>query len=155
LPRQQAGKGKLMDEKASKEEEKRIKEGWIRSKMIIEVLAISESAAELALQRHVEKMGDEDNTLITRTRYHEIQEIEKPAPNVEKAYSKIVDVDVLNKDFDSLVRVVVSYAPSSVEIVEPDKIAMDMGEAQAILNSLSEIIHKFAQAGIGGVMVGT
>lgn len=144
-----------MDEKPGKEEAKRLKEGWIKSKMIIEVLAISESASELALQKHVEKMGEEDNSLITGTKYHETQDIDNPAPDVEKAYSKIVDVDMLTRDFDTLVRVVMSYGPSSVEIVEPEKIKMDMGEAQAILNSLSEIIHKFAQAGIGGVMIGT
>ena len=137
-----------------KEEEKRLKEGWIKSTMIIEVLAVKESAAESALQSHVEKMSKEDNTLITETRYHETKEIDNPMPKIEKAYSKIVDVDVLTKDFDNLVRIVLYYAPSSIEIVEPEKIKMDMGEAQGILNTLSEVIHKFAQAGLGGVMVG-
>ena len=144
-----------MDEKLRKEEEKRLKEGWIKSTMIIEVLAINETSAELALQKHVEKMGKEDRTFITETKFHESREVEKPLPRIEKAYSKIVDVDLLTKDFDTLVRLVVSYAPSSIEIVEPESIKLDMGEAQAILNSLSEIIHKFAQAGLGGVMVGT
>lgn len=144
-----------MDEKTQKTVEKKLKDGWIKSTMIIEVLAVEAGAAESALKNHVEKMGKEDRTIIAETRYHETQVVEKPLPRIEKAFSQIVDVDMITKDFDTLVRLVVSYAPSSIEILEPEKIKLDMGEAQAILNSMSEIIHKFAQAGLGGVMVGT
>jgi hypothetical protein len=144
-----------MDEKTEKRAEKRLKEGWIKSSMIIEVLAITRDAAESSLRKHIEKMGNEDNTMILEATYHDTEELANPTPRIEKAYSKIVDVDVITRNFDQLVRIVVSYAPSSIEVIEPEKIKMDMGEAQAILNSMSEIIHKFAQAGIGGVMVGT
>jgi hypothetical protein len=142
-----------MDEKHQKLADKRLRDGWIKSTMIIEVLAINEDAAKTALEKHVEKMEKEEDTMVLEKRFHEIQEVEKPLPNIEKAYSNIIDVDVLTKDFDQLVRVVVSYAPSSIEIIEPESIKMDMGEAQGILNSVSEIIHKFAAAGLGGVMV--
>jgi len=142
-----------MDEKHKKLADKRLREGWIKSTMIIEVLAINEEAARTALEKHVEKMEKEDNTMILDKRFHEIQEVENPTPRIEKAYSHIVDVDVLTLNFDQLVRVVVSYAPSSIEILEPEHIKLDMGEAQGILNSVSEIIHKFAAAGLGGVMV--
>jgi hypothetical protein len=142
-----------MDDKKAKLAEKRAKENWIKSTMIIEVLAISKEAAQSALKKHVDKMEEEENTMVLDKRFHETQEVKEPAPHIEKAYSQIVDVDFLTKDFDQLVRVVVSYAPSSIEILEPEKIRMDMGEAQGILNSIAEIIHRFAQAGLGGVMV--
>lgn len=144
-----------MGEKGSKLAEKRIKEGWIRSTMIIEVLAVSREAAESALKKHVEKMEGEDGTLITGKKFHETREVERPTPRVEKGYSQIVDVDALTRNLDHLVRLVVSYAPSSIEILEPERLSLDMGEAQGILNSISEIIHKFAAAGLGGVMVST
>jgi hypothetical protein len=142
-----------MDEKTKKLSEKRIKEGWIKSTMIIEILAINKEAADSALKKHVEKIQNEDNTMVLDERYHEIQEVENPTPRIERGFSQIVDVDIITKDFDQLVRVVVSYAPSSIEILEPEKIKLDMGEAQGILNSIAEIIHKFAAAGLGGVMV--
>jgi SepF-like predicted cell division protein (DUF552 family) len=144
-----------MDEKEQKKADKRLKDGWIKSTMIIEILAVNEETTDSALKAHIEKIEGEDHTMVIDTRFHEVREVPNPMPNIEKGYSKIVDVDVLTKDFDTLVRVVVSYGPSSVEILEPEKIRMDMGEAQGILNSLAEIIHKFAQAGLGGVMVGT
>jgi hypothetical protein len=142
-----------MDDKQQRLAEKRIREGWIKSTMIIEVLAINREATESALRKHVDKMVEEEDTMILGREFHEVQEVSKPLPNVEKAYSQIVDVDVLTRNFDQLVRLVVSYAPSSIEILEPEKLSIDMGEAQGILNSIAEIIHKFAAAGLGGVMV--
>jgi hypothetical protein len=142
-----------MDKKTGKLAEKRLKEGWIKSAMIIEVLAISKDAARSALEKHVEKMGDEDAAFILEKRFQQAKAVENPTPRIKKAYSLIVDVDLLARNFDGLVSLVVAYAPSSVEILEPEKITIDMGEAQGILNSMSEIIHRFAQAGLGGVMV--
>jgi hypothetical protein len=142
-----------MDDKQQRLADKRIREGWIKSTMIIEVLAINREAAESALSKHVDKMEQEEGAIIIERRFHETREVEKPAPRIEKAYSRIVDVDVLSRNFDTLVRLVVSYAPSSIEILKPERLSMDMGEAQGILNSISEIIHKFAAAGLGGVMV--
>lgn len=142
-----------MDDKQKKLADRRLKDGWIKSTMIIEVLAINKDAAESALKKHVEKMHHEENTMILEKRFHETQEVENPTPRVEKGFSQIVDVDMLTKNLDQLVRVVVSYAPSSIEILEPEQLRLGMGEAQGILNSISEIIHRFAAAGIGGVMV--
>ena len=144
-----------MDEKKQKLADKRIREGWIKSGMIIEVLAIDRKSAESALMKHTDKIEKEGDTMVLGREFHEVQEVSKPLPNVDKAYSQIVDVEVITRNFDQLVRLVVSYAPSSIEILEPERIKMDMGEAQGILNSIAEIIHKFAAAGIGGVMVST
>lgn len=142
-----------MDDKQKKQAEKRLKDGWIKSTMIIEVLAISKEAAESALKKHVDKMYHEEDTMILEKQFHETQEVENPTPRVEKGYSQIVDVDIMTKNLDQLVRMVVSYAPSSIEILEPEQLRLGMGEAQGILNSISELIHRFAAAGLGGVMV--
>jgi len=61
----------------------------------------------------------------------------------------------LTQNYDKLIYMVMTYAPSSVEILEPGHIKMDIGEAQGVLNSIAELIHKFAAAGIGGVIIGT
>ncbi len=142
-----------MDDKLRKQEEKRLKEGWIKATMIIEVLAVTEEAAKSALEKHVEKISQEEKTLVLEKRFHDSVEVEKPFRNIEKAYSILADVDFMTRDLDQMVKIVVSYAPSSIEILEPEKLKLDMGEAQGILNSMAELIHKFVQSGIGGVMI--
>ena len=144
-----------MDSKLEEKAKKKLKEGWIRSIMSIEVLAVTEEAAKKALEKHVEKMEREDKTLIVKKHFHDVMKVEKPLPNVPVAYSYVVELDVLTENFDKAAYLVMTYAPSSIEIIEPDHIRMDSGEAQGILNSIAEMLHKFAAAGIGGVMIGT
>ena len=45
------------------------------------------------------------------------------------------------------------YGPSSVEIIEPKMVNLKLGEAQGILNSIGDMLHKFVAAGVGGVVI--
>lgn len=144
-----------MDEKTQKLIDKRLKEGWVRSTMMIEVLAVTEQAAKESLEKHMAKMEKEEKAMIYSKKFHEINKVEKPIPRIPEAYSNLVEFELLTENFDKLVYLVMTYVPSSVEILEPKNMSLDMGELQAILNSLAELIHKFAAAGIGGVIIGT
>ncbi|MBI4019946.1 MAG: hypothetical protein HY367_01330 [Candidatus Aenigmarchaeota archaeon] len=135
---------------------KRIKDGWIRTWMMIEVLAVTEEAAKTALQKHVEMMDRETaRSMIYKKHFKEAQKVEKPIPHIESAYSLVVEIEMVAQDFETLAYLVMNYAPSAVEILEPDTVKMDVGEAQGILNSLAEMVHKFAAAGVGGIIVKT
>ena len=132
---------------------KRIKDGWIKSWMMIEVLAVNKEATKDALEKHIEKMKKENKTMVINEDFQEIREIENPSPNIEKAYSQVVELEILTETFDKLMFITMNYGPSAIEILEPTHIKMDMGEAQGILNSISSMIHKFAAAGMGGVVI--
>ena len=135
--------------------DKKVKEGWIKSWMMIEALAVSEDAVKSALEKHVKKMALEKNVMVSRRDFKKIERIEKPLPNIEEAYSGVVELEVLAQNYDNLVTIVMNYAPSAVEILEPKKISIDAGEAQGILNSLSDLIHRFVGMTRGAVMVDT
>jgi hypothetical protein len=138
-----------MDDEANK----KLKNGWIKSWMMIEVLAINKEATEQALKNHIEKMKKENKTMVIKEDYQEIREIENPSPNIERGYSQVVELEILNETFDKLMFITMNYGPSALEILEPENIKMDMGEAQGVLNSISAMIHKFAAAGMGGVVI--
>lgn len=132
---------------------KKLKEGWIKSWMMIEALAANEQAVRGALENHVRKMGLEKNVIIAKKDFKKTQKVDKPFANINVAYSSVVELEVLTKDYDRLVFIVLNYAPSAIEVMEPKKISMDAGEAQGILNSLAEMIHKFVSLTHGGIMV--
>lgn len=142
-----------MDEKTQKLMEKRMKDGWIKSNVMIEVLAVNEETARESLKKHVEKMGKENHVMICHKNFRKIEKVKNPLPNIQEAFSNVVEVEMLTMNYDKLVYMIMAYAPSSVEILEPEHIKLDMGEAQAILNSVAELIHKFAAAGLGGVII--
>ena len=144
-----------MDDKKKGLFEKRLREGWIRSNMMIEVLAVNKETAKSSLKKHIEKMEKEDKAMIYNVEFREIKKVKNPVPNISEAYSNIVELDVLTANYDKLIYMVMSYAPSSVEILEPEHIKIDMGEAQGILNIVADMVHKFAAAGLGGIIIGT
>ena len=142
-----------MDEEMKELVKKREKEGWVKSRMIIEVLAVTEEAAKSSLEKHVDNMGKEENALVYRKEFREIKEMENPMPNVPKGYSNIVELELLTKDYEKLIYLVMTYGPSSTEILSPDNIKLNMGEAQGIVNTVADMVHKFASAGLGGLLI--
>ncbi len=133
---------------------KKLKDGWIKAWMGIEVLAVTSEAADSSLGKHVEKMGKEDCCIIYKQEFKESKQVPNPFKKPEHAYSKVVEVELVAKRFEDLMYLVMNYGPSGVEILEPGEIKLGLGEAQGILNSISELIHKFASRA-GGVIIST
>jgi len=133
----------------------KVKDGWIKAWMAIEVLAVTEGAAETSLKKHVERMEKEDAAIIYRKEFKKSDRADNPFKKGGKAYSKVVEVELVARRFEDLVFMVMNYAPSSIEILEPGQIKLDMGQAQGILNSISELIHKFAMASSGVIAIDT
>ena len=132
---------------------KKINDGWIKSWMMVEVLAVEKDAAEESLKQHIDKLRKENKTEILKADFQAAEEVDNPLPNVAKAYSQVVELELLTENFEKLMFITMNYGPSALEILEPSQIRMDMGEAQGILNSISEMIHRFAAAGVGGVVI--
>jgi hypothetical protein len=57
------------------------------------------------------------------------------------------------KDLFSLINIVIVYGPSSVEIMGPKNKEIKVEEIQRISNVLAGIVHQFASAGIGGIII--
>jgi hypothetical protein len=144
-----------VDGKLGERVAKKLKEGWIHSSMMIEVLAGSEAAATKGLQQHVEKMEKEDKSIIFGKDFSPVTKVDKPLPSLEVGYSHIVELEMLTENFEKLFYIVMRYGPSSVEVHKPESIRLPFGEAQGILNSLAEMIHRYAAAGIGGMIINT
>jgi len=131
------------------------KEGWIKVQFMIEAMAINKEAVSSALEKHVDKMKHEKECLIYKVEDGEIREVNKPTPNIEKGYSKIIEVELLAQSFEKLIMLVVTYGPSAMEIIEPERYDLKMGEMQDILATIAQIIHRYAAMGAGGMVVST
>lgn len=143
----------MSEDKLKDTVEKNVKNGWIRSWMMIEVLAASEETAKNSLEKHISEMCREKKTLVYKKDYKEIKKVENVRPNIPVAYSNVVELELITETFEQLVYLVMNYAPSATEILEPEKLNLEMGELQGIVNSLADIIHKFAAIGLGGVVI--
>ncbi len=133
--------------------DKKRKEKWFELMFTIEALAIEKEIVEKSLKTHVEKLNNVKNVFVYETEFLDTIKVEKPLKNVEEAHSSIVKLKLFIRDLPSLIHVVMAYGPSSVEVIGPKKIEVDLYQIQDITNLLSGIVHQFAAAGVGGIII--
>ncbi len=131
----------------------KISKGWIKSRLWFEVMAVDKETTEKALKEHIEKVKKSKDTLILSEVYEPAQQVDNLRGDVKTAFSQAAKVEVMTKNIEVLLYVVIFFAPSAVEVLEPSKLTIGMETVQTIMNSVSDMIHRFAAQGAGGVVV--
>jgi len=103
---------------------------------IIEGQSKSKEQLEYAQKDLIGKMKKDEMLKITGLEEEEIQK-------GEDNYSTLFSCDVHTKSFEDLSYFVLNYGPSSLELLAPDKIELDRGEAQGLLMDMANMIHTY------------
>lgn len=135
--------------------EEKIEEGWIDAWFAFEVVAITKEAAQEALKKHIEKLGKLRSVILYEKKFSEPKKIEKFSPKIKEAWSQIAETRIAIKSFFDLINIVILYAPSAIEIHSPKEFRVKLEEVQNIANLIAGLIHQFAAAKIGGVVIKT
>ena len=134
------------------EANEKVSEDWFRAWLIFEALAINETVAKDALETLVKKLDNDNRVKIYKKSFGETKKVEKPIQNVDIGYSVTCEINLISKKFDNLAQIAIEYGPSAIEILEPEKFDLSVGEAQSILNSISQMMHRLAASGAGGIV---
>lgn len=129
--------------------------GWIKSRMWFEVLGVEKEVTEKTMKEHLEKVKKEKHTIVLSETFDETVEVKAPFPNVEKAYSQTVEVEMMAQNIESLLYDVIFFGPSAVEVIEPKEVKLGINSLQTILNSVADLIHRYAAQGSGGIVIST
>jgi len=73
-----------------------------------------------------------------------VGEIDKPMEK-DGIFSTWAEVKLLAKDFSTLARISAQYSPIGMEIMRPDRVALDLGEAQGMLLDISQTSQNFTR----------
>ncbi len=133
--------------------DKKRKEGWYEAVFLIEALGVKEEALTKTLKDHVEKFSKTPDTIVYETKYSDVQKVENPFKGVDVGYSQFVEVKFITKTLFLLLNAVILYGPSSVEILGPKNREIKIDEVQNIVNILAGVLHQFAAAGMGGIVI--
>jgi len=128
-------------------------DGWIEAWFAIEALAVNKDVAEEALRKHVEKLARAPDVFVYEAKYSEVEKVENPLKDVKEGYSQVADIKLFIKNIPTLVYIVLVYGPSSVEIIGPGRKEIKIDELQNMANLLSGLVHQFASAGMGGIVI--
>ncbi len=111
----------------------------IKLRCILELMARPKEMAVNALKSIIDKIEENGKKLeISNVKYSEPKEVEN---DFFSAYAEFE----IQGDFDSLFNFVLDYAPSSIEVIEPSKIILDMATLQTSLNDLSGRLNELDQ----------
>ena len=142
-----------MDHEIKEKAEKLRKEKWIESIFMIEAIAVNKEFVEESLKGHIDKLQSIKDVFVYDVQFMETIKIDKPLKNIDEAYSQIVEVKLFSKNVFTLLTLIVLYGPSSIEILGPNSTNVNIDELQHISISIADLIHQFAAAGAGGIVM--
>ena len=119
-----------------KEIKEKIQEGWIRIRMIQELAGYPIAHVESTMDTMNGRLAGMDGVKILEREVHEAKEVHKGI------WSMFADVELLVKDFPTVILILFDFMPSSIEIIEPeDSIKMDVRELSSAINDLVGKMH--------------
>jgi hypothetical protein len=132
---------------------KRKKEEWYELMFSIEALAIDKELVETSIKEHILQLEKAPGVFVYEKKFYDCQEVKNPMKDVEKAYSQAVVLKLFIKDLHTMLISITLFGPSSIEVLGPHKKEISLSEAQNIANNIAGLVHQFAAAGIGGIVI--
>lgn len=131
----------------------KIDQGWILSRMWFEVMAVDKKITKKSLVEHIKKLKKMQDTKVVEEKFDTVKKVENPPKGISGAFTQAVEIQVLTKNVEVLLLDVMMFAPSGVEIIEPKEMKIGIDTLQTIMNSVADMMHRFAATGVGGVVI--
>lgn len=109
--------------------------GFLKVSTIIEMLGAPKEYITSTLKAYVGRIGQDKDIVLLKERY-------APAKKHEKLFSTFVELDMLVKDASTLAFFCFDYMPSSIEIIEPERITYRAADFAAFFNDMQTRLHK-------------
>ncbi len=104
------------------------------ARCIVEIMGAPKEFIAKKLQEHVDKLK-QDNLDVQLEKYAE------PVQN-DKLFTQFVELQIAFKDVQELLDFCFDSMPSSVEILSPDKLQLDMAYFEQLVNDLQAKLHQ-------------
>ena len=124
----------------------------IKAWLAFDVVALDRNVASSSLEKHLDKISSVPAVKEIERKLHEPVETEFRG---KKAYSAAAELTAEFNTFHDLINTIIVYGPSAIEILSPDKMEIDMAEMQDVCNVVAGMMHRFASAGVGGLVINT
>lgn len=131
--------------------------GWIKVWLLFDTQAIDKRSLQELLKALAERIKATEAVKLVEENFSDVKKVDAvdqyQARGIKKAFSQVYECVYLVKDFETLVHLVINFGPSSLEILGPNNIKLDGRQMQNVLITIAEMMHRFALAGRGGVMI--
>jgi hypothetical protein len=120
----------------------------VRAIMIVEMAGRPAEHVKDSLTKHIEILNNVKDAEVHSIKVSEPKEIE----NSNKMFTCFAEADFEIPSFARLSETMFDFMPSSVEVIEPAQVIMNMNEATDLLNNISGRMHRYDEiAKVAGV----
>lgn len=114
-------------------------ETLIKARLVFEAQGKPQKGVENSLMKMVDSIKEVSGVEV-------LDVVKEPAIPVKGTdlFSGLVDVGVQTEKFEKLFFVVLSFGPSAIIVLEPDKLEVGLSELQLALNDLAQVLHGMA-----------
>jgi len=113
----------------------KLEKGYIHARIIIELMGKPKEHIEKTIKEYLKRISEDENFELLS---NDIAEIEPK----DEYFVTFAEIEILCKDVPSLVGFCFDYMPSSIEIIEPEKINYDRYQLSSIINDLQARLHQ-------------
>lgn len=113
--------------------------GWLDVVAIIEIAGKPASHIKEVLEKLLETFAKEKGTKLIYKKVHDAKEREE----AKEVFSTFAELEFLAENLSRVLEFVVDYTPSSIEIVAPKDLALNINDANNILNDIATKIHRY------------
>jgi hypothetical protein len=120
----------------------------VRAIMIVEMAGRPAGHLTESLEKHINILNDVNDIEVHSIKVSEPTEIKmeegaKEVPKDEVMLTAFAEAEFECDSFARLSETMFDFMPSSVEVIEPVNVTMDMGEATNLLNNISGRMHRY------------
>jgi len=125
----------MVSEEEKSEIKGKVAEGKILTRVIIEILGKPKEHIEKALRIVVEKIKEQKDIKVVEEKLFD-------AEKQEEMFSIFAELGVLFMDIETLVGFCFDFMPSSIEILDPQKLSFDSNDFAGLINDLLTKLHQ-------------
>ncbi|HHI04085.1 MAG TPA: hypothetical protein ENL45_00890 [Candidatus Woesearchaeota archaeon] len=125
----------MVNEKEKREIKGKVDEGRILTRIIIEIVGKPKEHIEKALKVVVEKIKEEKDIEI-------VEEQIFNAEKQEEMFNVFAELGILFNNMQTLIEFCFDFMPSSIEILDPEKLSFDSNKFAGLVNDLLAKLHQ-------------
>lgn len=128
-----------------KEIKQKIGEGWIYCRVLIEIVGKPKEHVEKSIKTMVEKIKKEEGIKVMDEHVAEAEKREmatKEKDVIPEMWATFAEMEMLFDDLTTITYFCFEYMPSSIEVLEPQKLAFEALNFSSFLNNLQGRLHE-------------
>lgn len=125
----------MVSEEEKREIKGKVAEGKILTRVIIEIVGKPKEHIEKALKIVLEKIKEQKDINVVEEKLFD-------AEKQEEMFSTFAELGILFKDIETLVGFCFDFMPSSIEILDPEKLSFDSNQFAGLINDLLAKLHQ-------------